>query len=67
MSTTYHADSGTCGLLELEIFVAQLAPHSLLVVTHEGLLLELGPGRTVEPQACTPVTEDVAVAGVAQV
>ena len=41
--------------------------HSLLVMTHEGLLLKLGPWRTVEPEAFTAVAEDVAVAGGGQV
>ena len=54
-------------LLELEILSAPLAPDCLLVMTHEGLLLELGAWRTVEPQAGTAVAEDVAVAGVGQI
>ena len=36
-------------------------------MTDEGLLLELGAGRAVEPQARTAVAEDVAVAGVGHV
>ena len=64
----YHIHSdGLTGLLKLEILCTQLALDSLLVMTDKGLLLELGAGRTVEPQARTAVAEDVAVAGVGQV
>ena len=62
----YHSD-GLTGLLKLEIVCTQLALDSLLVMTDKGLLLELGAGRAVEPEACTAVTENVAVAGVGKV
>ena len=75
MNKTYKAHSsssssgsgGGSGLLELEIVGTQLTPNSLLMMTHEGLLLKLGPGWAVEPQTFTAVAEDVAVAGVGEV